>query len=594
MSTSAAVRRTTKPKRGRDMINRFYSIIFTALAIFTLISSAPLAAAVQAQLDRSRITEGETVTLTIMTDEARQNLDADFSALERDFAIIDRRSETQLSIVNGRQAASVRLILTLEPRTAGAFLIPPLSFGNDTTEAIGVQVEPAPALAPGSQPPVFIEMEVVPSDGPYYVHAQIGVVVRVFYQQNLTEAAISQPDPAPASVRLMQETPYQAERGGERYRVLERTYAVFPERSGELDIPPMQLTGRLVDRKSSSVWQPAVRGRRVQVESEALQLNIEPKPAEFSGSEWQPARDYRLTQQISSGDALRVGEPVTRTVIIDAVGLEENMIVEPVWPELPGSRIYPDQPQGITRDDGHWVLGHKEFRYAVVPEKEGELVLPELTVEWWDTQNNQARTARLEAHTVFVQPSALVPPPPPAVPAVSATGEAATSFRAAGPGEPAYWRWLALIFAGLWIVTLVAALKLKSRDGNVTAGNGGDSWISENEAETLASLERACKSDDGRRARHALQHWLRDFGPAKNSRSLLEFAAGVGDPVIRESIYALDAEGFQQEIDLQTRQAWNGGAFWTRFERWRATWITRDRESPPLMDLYARENRPAR
>jgi len=77
-----------------------------------------------------------------------------------------------------------------------------------------------------------------------------------------------------------------------------------------------------------------------------------------------------------------VGEPVTRTIIIDAVGLEENMIAEPVWPELPGARIYPDQPQGISRDDGEWVLGHKEFRYAVVPEQEGELVLPELTVEW--------------------------------------------------------------------------------------------------------------------------------------------------------------------------------------------------------------------
>ena len=60
------------------------------------------------------------------------------------------------------------------------------------------------------------------------MHAQLSLTVRVFYQQNLTEAAISPPEPAPASVRLMQETPYQAERGGERYRVLERNYAVFP------------------------------------------------------------------------------------------------------------------------------------------------------------------------------------------------------------------------------------------------------------------------------------------------------------------------------------------------------------------------------
>src|SRR5210317_746221 len=274
-------------------------------------------------------------------------------------------------------------------------------------------------------------MDVVPAEGPYYVHAQLGLVVRVFYQQNLTEAAISQPEPSQASVRLLQETPYQAERGGERYRVLERNYAVFPERSGELTIPPMQLTGRLVERRTSSVWQPAVRGRRVQVESEAIVLSIESKPDEFAGSEWQPAREYRITQQVSSGESLRVGEPVTRTVIIDAVGLEENMIVEPAWPEVADARIYPDQPQGITRDDGNWVLGHKEFRYAVVPEKEGELVLPELRVEWWDTQNNRARTAVLAAQAIKVQPSALVPLPAqtPLAPGATAPGAA---------GSPAY------------------------------------------------------------------------------------------------------------------------------------------------------------
>jgi len=56
--------------------------------------SSPVAAAVQLELDRTRITEGETVTLTFHTDDARQSLEADFSVLEKDFEILDRRSET--------------------------------------------------------------------------------------------------------------------------------------------------------------------------------------------------------------------------------------------------------------------------------------------------------------------------------------------------------------------------------------------------------------------------------------------------------------------------------------------------------------------
>ena len=575
------------------MVNNIYSIIRTALVALLLAASVPLEAAVQAELDRNRITEGETVTLTIVTDDPRQNLDTDFSALDKDFQILDRRSETQLSIVNGHQTAVVRLLLTLEPKAEGVFVIPSLKFGSDNTQAISVQVDPAPELEPGSQPPVFIEVEITPVDGSWFVHAQLGLIVRVFYQQNLTEAAISQPDPSPAAVRLLQETPYQAERGGERYRVLERNYAVFPERSGELTIPPMQLTGRLVKRRTSNVWQPAVRGRRVRVESETLQLHIEPKPIEFSGALWQPARDYRLTQQISSGDALRVGEPVTRTVIIDAIGLEENMIVEPAWPELTGARIYPDQPQGITRDDGQWVLGHKEFRYAVVPEQEGELVLPELKVEWWDTQNNQARTAVLDAHTVFVQPSALVPPQvQTAVPTGAATEGMASSNGLGTRGEPTYWRWLALLFAVLWLLTLFVTWKQMGRKRGRKADSASGIPVTENEAGLLASLEQACKSGDIRRTRRTLQYWLRDFGPLEGNGSLLEFAATMADSVIRDSISDLDSNGFRPGTGPEPEIAWNGGAFWKQFEAWRKSWLVSGRNNKPsLTDLYVIQNR---
>jgi hypothetical protein len=547
-------------------------------------------AAVEVELDRNSIVEGETVTLTFTTDDARQSLDADFSPIEKDFEILDRRSETQLSIVNGRQAAVVRLVMTVEPKRSGELEIPAIVFDDSSTRPLALQVDPAPELAPGELPPVFIEVEVSPKTGPYYVHAQFGLIVRVFYQQNLTEAAISPPEPSPASVRLLQETPYQADRGGERYRVLERNYAIFPERSGELIIPRMQLSGRLVERRSTGVWQPSVRGRRVSVTSEELRLDIEPKPSGFSGKEWQPAREFRLTQQISSSDALRVGEPVTRTIIVDAIGLEENMIVEPAWPDIPAARIYPDQPQGITRDDGQWVLGHKEFRYAVVPEQEGELVLPELTVEWWDTASHRQRTAVLPAHTLLVQPSALVPPPAPAS-AVPPPGAADLAQLSTGPGvhEPAYWRWLTLLFAGLWLLTLFFTWRMRSGRAEAREKAEEPRAISQSEAELLHSMQRACESGDRRTARRVLQRWLREFGP-DSSGSLLEFASSLGADELRRNIQALDAEGFRPAA----AESWNGKATWKQFSEWRKNWLARGRESAaPLTDLYAKENRQA-
>jgi hypothetical protein len=546
-------------------------------------------AAVQAGLDRYRITEGETVTLTIRTDSPRQSLDADFSRLERDFDILDRRSETQLSIVNGEQTAVVRLLLTLEPRRVGDLEIPPLVFGQDQTARLPIRVDPAPQPEPGTPPPVFIEMEVSPGEGPYFVHAQLGLIVRVFYQQNLTEAAISPPDPSPASVRLLQETPYQAERGGARYRVLERIYAVFPERSGDLNLPPMKLTGRLVERKAGSIWQPTVRGRRVQVESKAMVLPIEPKPPLFTGAEWQPARDYQLTQQVSSGDSLRVGEPITRTVIVDAVGLEENMIVEPTWPEVADVRIYPDQPQGITRDDGRWVLGHKEFRYAVVPEKEGELVLPELRVEWWDTRSNRQQTAKLEAHTVYVRPPKRVPAAD-REPAEARAGPSAPQTAAAPDSrdETRYWRFLASLFALLWIVTLLAAWRLRGSRPGATGPARAESALPAEEAGLLGELKRACERGNTQRARRALQTWLRRFGPEGVGASLMEFADQLDDQPLCESVQDLDSEGFRPDREGD----WDGTLFWKRFKNWQRQRLDAVENSrPDPTNLYARENR---
>jgi hypothetical protein len=547
------------------------------------------AAEVTARLDRNRVVQGETVTLILQTSDPKQRLDTNLSDLEADFAILDQRSETQMSIVNGSQSADVRMMLVLEPRRSGDLMIPPLNVGDSTTQPIAIRVDPAPEPEPGDIPPVFIEIEVVPGDPPYFVHAQLGLTVRVFYQQNLTEAAISQPEPAPASVRLLDEVPFQAERNGKRFRVLERHYAVFPERSGELIIPPLQLSGRLVERRSDRLWQPTVRGRRITVESEAISLNIQPRPASFSGDSWQPARQLELTQQISAADSLRVGEPVTRTVIVDVVGLEENMIAEPGWPEIPNVRIYPDQPQGISRDDGQWVLGHKEFRYAVVPEQEGELILPELTVHWWDTVNKRQQTAFLPAHVLKVQASAMLPLPQ-QLPVIPGAASPIAGDSTGGPAghEPRYWRSLAILFAVLWLLTLIAAWRIRGQ--RELAVNGNVSLQSENESLLLGRLKRSCERGDAGQARRALSIWLARYGPEGMSGSLLEFASGLGQESLRTSVYAMDSDGFRPDTEV----TWNSRQFWKQFETWRKSWrSSAAAHKASVTDLYAKENRRA-
>lgn len=557
-----------------------FALAFTASALAQ--GSGP----VTARVDRNSLVEGETLTLVLQTNDTRQSLEANLDVLEGVFMVLDQRSETQMSIVNGQQSAVIRKLVVLEPLQTGRLTIPAMEVGGARTEPIVVHVDPAPEPAPGESEPVFIEVALKPADGPYYVHAQVGLTVRLFYQQSLTEAAISQPEPDNASVRLLDEVPFQAERNGERYRVLERRYAVFPERSGSMTIPPLVLSGRLVQRGSTRLWQPSSRGRRVTVQSEPIEFQVAPRPDSFSGSAWQPARSYRLSEQLSTGGSIRVGEPVTRTIIIDAVGLEENMIAEPETDDIPGARVYPDQPQGISRDDSEWVLGHKEFRYAVVPESDGQLVLPEVKVAWWDTVADQERISVLPARTVEVLP-AEVSAGAPREPGLSPVTEPA----AAGPagsvpptGIDGYWRWLAVAFAGLWLVTLLYAVRGRGE----RLPQAGDTTES-SEAELVTAFKRACAGNDAAAARQALRGWLKRYAPVRGAArySLVDFARSCSSDTLAGAVRALDAAGF----DPDEAQRWDGKALYRAWQEWRTADAGSSRDEPLITDLYAPANR---
>jgi hypothetical protein len=315
-------------------------------------------------------------------------------------------------------------------------------------------------------------------------------------------------------------------------------------------------------------------------------VNISPRPANFSGAAWQPARSYRLGEQLSTSGDIRVGEPVTRTVIIDAVGLEENMIAEPDWNEIPDARVYPDQPQGISRDDGEWVLGHKEFRYAVVPEREGSLVLPEIKVVWWDTVANQERTSILPSRTINVLAANIGQPADPLAAQGRENAMAAPMADASDrrPMSGGFWPWLTLAFAVLWLATLAWAVARRPQGAVPPRAREHEA----REEALRAAFKRACGRNDAAAARLALRAWLKQAAPVSSSAraSLVDFAKMCGNDDLARAVRELDAAGFSPQAD----RAWDGSALYRAWRDWNKKVLIADSKAEPaLTDLYARK-----
>ena len=240
------------------------------------------------------------------------------------------------------------------------------------------------------------------------------------------------------------------------------------------------------------------------------------------------------------------------------------MLEEPAWPEIPATRIYPDQPQGISRDDGEWVLGHKEFRYAVVPEKPGELVLPELWLDWWDTVANRQRTAVLPEHRLSVLPSevgqsvAVLPPVPGSMTDLAQVNQAEKTILS---GQTTPWKASTGAFALLWLLTLFFYYRRGLVVAQPADSNGS---MSLSEKDLLKQFQQACQKGEASAARRALAQWIRNYAPQPMRGSMREFGASCGDTSLQSAMAELDTSGFAND----SAGVWNGDVLWDVFKHW--------------------------
>jgi len=324
-------------------------IIFLCVLIGCQLVTTAHAAAV-ARVDRSNVFLGDTVLLQVEIDQ--QNIDTpDFSALQKDFELLGTTSSTQMNLSNGIRQVSTRWTIQLEPKREGNLVIPALRVGSSLTQPIRLNITER-QQTPGNDREVFVEMVAEPLNP--YVQQEVYVVVRLYHALTLTEGSLSNPTPPSAVVEtLTDDLNYRTSLNGKDYRVIERRFVLFPERSGELEIPAVQFSGRVNDNNQRDRFNSVFRrGRRVNAVSEAINLKVQPQPASFSGQYWLPAKELTLKESWPQAKEFKVGESVTRTITIESKGLLSVQLPELQLEETNQFKVYPDQPQSRSRGDG--------------------------------------------------------------------------------------------------------------------------------------------------------------------------------------------------------------------------------------------------
>ncbi|WP_062269999.1 BatD family protein [Endozoicomonas arenosclerae] len=507
------------------MVNVIFSKLSRILVLLAgLILSSQVLAALTATVDRTQLAEYETLELTIRTD-SDTSAAPDLSPLENDFDILGTRQSRQIRIVNGNSESWRDWIVTLSPKKSGRLLIPSLTLDNMTSKAIRLEVSKTASqqntAGSGGIGPVFIRTEV--SNETPYVQEEVILTLKIYYRVQLYDDRRLSPlniDGAIAQ-QLGETRSYETVLEGTRYGVFELNFSIHPQKPGIMEIPGLTFSASMPDRRDTFGSIFSMSGKPVAARSSEITLNVKPQPDNFSGPVWLPARNLTLTDGWSAPlDQVRVGDAITRTIVVEAEGLTGVQLPAINMPKPAGVNTYPDKSTTDDHASDSGVIGSRIEAIALIPTRPGKIELPPVRYKWFDTDTQTEKVAVIPAKTITVLPSekgevvASAPTIPtlkeeePKAPVCPPAPE--NTVVTSGSG----WLWpsVSAVFALLWLLTLGALWRCK-RSENTSIEQPSESSASSgfNEKKAWQTFESACKASDLNQIRQSFIQWTQSL-----------------------------------------------------------------------------------
>ncbi|MBW1799392.1 MAG: protein BatD [Deltaproteobacteria bacterium] len=365
------------------------------------------------KLDRSEATLVDTIRMVVRVSGSRKSESQPVLKGTDAFQITPGGTSSRLEMINGKVKSGIEFTYFLRPKKSGTFHIGPVevtvkgkTFQSNAEKLVVV----TPQKATGrDRESLFLVAEL--SSKEVFLEEQAIFILKLYRRVNVRNISLNMPDMEHVKfTQLGKPREYQSVYDGLTYQVLEVKYAMAASMAGEYPIGPVRMdmtmlqTGR---RSPGGLFDDPFftfsQGRPVSVAAGPLALKVRPlpqkgRPPEFSGL----VGRFRMTSELNP-DHLKTGESATLTVIVDGHG-NVNLIPDLSIPDLDHIKVYADQPVLKTTQGPEGLRGSKTMKWALVPDKDGRLIVPPLVVSYFDTAAREYHTMKTDAYTLTVLP----------------------------------------------------------------------------------------------------------------------------------------------------------------------------------------------
>lgn len=478
-----------------------FFLLFTPFSVFATVTQ------VNASVDKNPLIEGEYITLTIT---ANDNIDANAlntSSLKKDFIIGRTSVGKSTQIINFDTKKETRWQILISPKRQGNITIP--SFTIDGVKSAPIYLS---VVAQGNQTSqveqaqnLFLKTSL--STKTAYVGQLILYKVKLYIATDLQRGTLNVPAINNADIKQIGEDQDKTEiLNGIRYRVIERTYGITPNKAGQLIISGATFEGDILTDPSSigNMGRGGLfsfnESRPIQTRSVSHAINVEALP--IQSQQDSIVSDYVVLQdQWDDSKNFEVGVPITRTVTLLASNAEDNSLPNIHIPIPDGIKVYPEKPRRETIVKNGQLIAKLSQTIAMVPSKSGKITIPEISVPWWNPRQKQQQFATVPKKIIDIKPSTEINS---SLHSTPSTKEETLVNNVNSDNKFDFWPWLTCLFLGCWLITLF--FLLKEKNNKIIKNASVNKKVSSKDP--LSELSQACKDKNASATLKSIQNYF--------------------------------------------------------------------------------------
>ena len=392
-------------------------------AFITFILYAQISfAAVTASVSSQNVQTGQPFTFEITSDSATQER-PDLSVLKDLFDVVSTSVSQKSYIINGKASSQTIWRFSLVTQKTGRQLIPSISLGAEKTDPVFIDASDQPEVkildnnteqkpTQTPSPRYNLSAELKKTAYPPFIQQQLTYIVTLEDDGNLQGDAPYFENSDDFIIRPLAEPSVSTSPNGKR--LVSFPFALFAQKSGRLKLPDVQFDGvsyqtpdsvNFFDTGFFQIQMPSIFGIQTPVHLKAEGKTIEIKPAlsDYEGKWWLPAEKITLSSGFQDmPQSITQGTPIVREITLKAEGLTDTQLPELSFAANDDFRIYPEKPSVVSASTKQKIISEQKTLVTYIPQKAGDLELPEISVIWYNTQTQKIEKAIIPSTVIHI------------------------------------------------------------------------------------------------------------------------------------------------------------------------------------------------